>query len=157
MSDNRVTRDVYHREGAGLHFTAEQLAQFGPIHDRIVVKCDPVPERVGSIYKPERRNRKDLTRSGVIVVMGPGEYTQPEKYCDCFDPETGVVHDGCFKCLGNYKLPAQRREMECKIGDRIAYEHSEDQEITVDGKRYALLPHEEQEPACVIDAACVVG
>jgi chaperonin GroES len=46
-----------------------------PLYDKVVLKPDPKPERIGSIYLPETND--ETSNLAEVVAVGPGKKDQP--------------------------------------------------------------------------------
>lgn len=130
---------------------------FQPIHDRLLVKWEPESARVLSIWTPESARRPGALGSDRFLRIGRVVATGPGDPCQCvgkqieFAASIGVKPESvippgppCERCH------AGRIPMQCKVGDRILYDHPSDKEVTIEGEQYVIL-HEEQHVLAVIE------
>lgn len=147
---------------------------FTPLHDMILVKPDPVPEKIGSIHVPQGAikasdqpgNFHD-TGIGSVVAIGLGDKRkQFETTCcpDChviweFDPGLDVY---LCDCEGRWVASAvaeewnrSRHPMLVQVGDRVVFPRRPSSpggefSVKIDGEMYMMF-NEEQSALAVID------
>jgi hypothetical protein len=147
---------------------------FQPLHDMILVKEDPAPERIGSIFIPEgsftpghKPGRSDECFTGTVVAVGPGDRHKPFESLTCracrsprfFDAETDSYLCECPKAEISREIAAKwdagHYPMLTKIGDRVVYPRRASMpggefSVTLFGESYVMF-HEEQSAFAVIE------
>jgi chaperonin GroES len=81
-----------------------------PIHNRIIVRPDKAPEKVGEYEVAQTAQKKP--QRGTVISVGPGKHAD----------ETGVL------------IP-----MQCKVGDTVMYSKFGGTEIEIDDETLVVL------------------
>lgn len=84
---------------------------FEPLEDRILVRRDDSPERIGSIIVPDMSREKDPPQLATVIAVGMGKV------------DSEGVHI----------------EPILKVGDRIIFGKYSGTELKIDGEKYTVL------------------
>lgn len=115
------------------------MINFTPLKDMILVKPDPRPERIGSIFVPDG-----------ALPQGHQAGEKEESYRDCFVGTVMAVGRG-----DKHKAGTHRHPMLTKIGDRVVYPRRPSSpggefSVKIDGEMY-LIFNEQQNAFAVIE------
>lgn len=83
-----------------------------PLYDRVVLKPEPPPEKVGGIYLPDSTNQESNVAE--VMAVGPGKRTDTGKMLPCT----------------------------VKVGDRVVFNNLIVQQAFIDGEDYLVTPEE---------------
>jgi co-chaperonin GroES (HSP10) len=147
------------------------------LHDRILVRDIPDPEKIGSIIVPTSSEAAGL-RFGEVIAVGPGdkwiekgldENGNPKRasvaMCECGHHSAihseGTWGAGARPCLMVDGLGEDfdycqckdfnpRLPMDVKPGDIVIFDRRRECEVYIEGDRYALI-HQEQSVLAVLD------
>lgn len=120
---------------------------FTPLYDMILVKPDPVPDKVGSVYVPQgalkaghEAGPSEECFIGTVMAVGPGDKVHERRLRD------GTI----VRTL--LKAPAP---MQTKVGDRVVFPRRPSMpggefELKIDGEMYVMF-HEQQFCFAVIE------
>jgi len=84
-----------------------------PLHDRILVRREQEPEKIGSLFVPE--NAKEKPIQALVVAVGTGKRL-----------EDGTV-----------------RALDVKAGDRVIFAKYSGSEVKIDGTEHLILREDE--------------
>jgi len=118
--------------------------------DRLAIQWEPEPERqvASSLIiipetarTPANSGRDRFTRLGRVIATGPGDRCGVPQHEMNPGPQGGTrlsdvlpcEGETCPRCHGTGYLP-----MECKVGDRVWYDHNSGNEFTIDGQELVI-------------------
>ena len=121
------------------YFNGINPYEIKPVGDRLVIKDLGEEIKQGSIFIPGGARRGQI-RTGEVVAVGDGD-----RWLD-----KGFGRDRQEPRLLSIKTPSGRIPCECKVGDKVFFDHRKDEEIYIDGATYFLV-HEEQALLAILE------